>query len=43
LNPPTADDIPTWALTFYAAWLLGDASWQARLDQMQSVQGVNVG
>ncbi len=39
LNPPTADDIRTWALTFYAAWLLGDASWQARLDQMQSVQG----
>ena len=39
LDPPTTDDIRTWALTFYAAWLVGDASWQARLDQMQSVQG----
>lgn len=39
LWPEATGDIYTWALTFYAAWLLDDASAHNRLHAMQSVAG----
>ncbi len=39
LDPASAADITTWALTFYAAWLANDSAAQGRLATMQSVEG----
>ena len=39
LEPPTGDDILTWALTFLAAHVLGDADARSRLASATSVTG----
>jgi predicted dienelactone hydrolase len=39
LEPPTGDDVFTWALTFLSAHVLGDADARTRMDAATSVSG----